>query len=124
VPPLKRTKLHREHGPRIAVLRKAQWQKGDGVAVRLRCPRGNGTEGCRGTLTIQFRRRPSSNLALGGSAPFEVASGAKRVVIVAASKVLQQALAERPKVKLSVVAATRDTEGAVRLTHARRFIAE
>ena len=124
VPPLKRTRQHREHGPRIAVLRKARWQKGDGVAVRLRCPRGNGAEGCRGTLTIQFRRHHGGNQALGGSAPFEVASGAKRVVIVAASSALQQALAERPRVKLSVIAATRDTEGAVRLTHARRFIAE
>lgn len=123
VPPVKKPKRHRLHGPRIAVLRKAQWQAENGVAVQLRCPRGNGAEGCRGTLTIQFRRHRGAGLALGGSAPFEVASGAKRIVTVAVEEALRQALAERPRLKLRLTAATRDEEGAVRLTHARRFIA-
>jgi hypothetical protein len=123
VPQVKKPKRHREHGPRIAVLRKAQWQQDDGVAVRLRCPRGNGAEGCRGTLTIQFRRHPGGGLALGGSAPFEIGSGARSIVTVPAEEALRLALAERPRLKLRLTAATRDEEGAVRLTHARRFIA-
>jgi hypothetical protein len=123
VPPVERTKRHREHGPRIVVLRKAQWQENNGIAVRLRCPRGNGAGGCRGTLTIQFRPHRGGGLALGGSAPFEVASGAKRIIEVPAEEALRQALAERPRTKLRLTAATRDEEGAVRLTHARRFIA-
>jgi hypothetical protein len=123
VPPVKRTRRHRQQGPRIAVLRKARWQDDNGVAVRLRCPRGNGAEGCRGTLTIQFRRHRGGGLALGGSAPFEVASGTKRIVTVPAEAVLRQALAERPRLKLRLTATTRDAEGAVRLTYAKRFIA-
>lgn len=123
VPPVKGSKQHRVHGPRIAVLRKAQWQEESGVAVRLRCPRGNGAEGCRGTLTIQFRRHSGGGLTLGGSAPFEVASGARRNVTVPAEEALRQALTERPQLKLRLTAATRDEAGAVRLTHARRFIA-
>ncbi len=123
VPPVEPTKRRRQHGPRIAVLRKAQWQDDSGVAVRLRCPRGNGTEGCRGSLTIQFRRHPGGGLALGGSAPFEVASGARVIVTVPAEEALRQALAKRSRLKLRLTAATRDEAGAVRLTHARRFLA-
>jgi hypothetical protein len=122
VPPVKAPKRHRTKGPRIAVLRKALWQGSAGVAVRLRCPRGNGEAGCRGTLTIQFRGHRGAELALGGSAPFEVGSGTTRSVTVPLANAAAQALAERPKVKLRLTAATRDEEGAVRLTHARRFL--
>jgi hypothetical protein len=123
VPPVKRPKRQGTRGPRIAVLPKAQWQEEKGVAVQLRCPPGNGAEGCRGTLTIQFRRHRGGGLALGGSAPFEVASGSKRIVAVPAAGALRQTLVERPRLKLRLTAATRDEEGAVRLTHARRFLA-
>jgi hypothetical protein len=122
VPGLRKAKRHRSRGPRVAVQRRAQWQE-NGIAVRLRCPRGNGAGGCRGTLTLQFRRHRGAELTLGGSAAFEVASGAKRIVTVMPAEALRQALAERPKVKLSVTAATRAEDGSVRLTHARRFVA-
>ena len=123
VPALKRRKRHEHRGPRVAVLRKAEWQNGGDVAVRLRCPRGNGGEGCRGTLTIQFRPHRGAGLALGGAAPFEVASGDKGVVTVPATEALRNALARRPRLKLSLTAATRSDDGSVRLTHARRFLA-
>jgi hypothetical protein len=122
VPPVKAPKRRRAKGPRVAVLPKAQWR--GGVAVRLRCPRGNGEAGCRGTLTIQFRDRRGARLALGGSAPFEVASGSTRIVTVPPASALAQVLAVRPRVKLRLTAATRDEEGAVRLTHARRFLSQ
>jgi hypothetical protein len=122
VPAVKAPKRHRVKGPRIGVLPKAQWR--GGVALRLRCPRGNGEAGCRGTLTIQFRAQRGAGLALGGSAPFEVASGSTRIVTVPPASALAQALAVRPRVKLRLTAATRDEEGAVRLTHARRFLTQ
>ncbi len=121
VSPLQASSPKRARGPRVRVLRRAQWQDGS-VAVRLRCPRGNGAAGCRGSLTLQFRRRPGGELVLGGSAGYEVGSGAKATIAVPAGEALQQALAEREKVKLRVTAATRAGDGAVRLTHARRFL--
>lgn len=123
VPALKKIKRHRRRGPRVAVLRRAGWQDEGNVFLRLRCPRGNGTTGCRGTLTIQFRQHRGSGPTLGGAAPFEVASGARGTVPVPAAKALRDALAKRPRLKLSVTAATRGDDGSVRLTHARRFLA-
>lgn len=122
VPAVEKPKRHRARGPRVVVLRKARWRE-DGVAVRLRCPRGNGEAGCRGSLTIQFRKHRGEPLTIGGSAGFEIDSGAKGAVTVPANEALQQALAERPKLKLRLIAATRAEDGAVRLTHARRFLA-
>jgi len=123
VPALKKGKRHRQRGPRVAILRRPGWQGGNDVVVRLRCPRGNGAAGCRGTLTIQFRQRRGAGLTLGGSAPFEVASGTRDVVAVPATAALKQVLSGRPGLKLRLTAATRSDDGSVRLTHARRFLA-
>jgi hypothetical protein len=120
---LKKGKHHHRRGPRVAILRRPGWQGDDDVSVGLRCPRGNGTVGCRGTLTIQFRQHRGAGLTLGGSAPFEVASGAKDVVAVPATAALKQVLSGRPRLKLRLTAATRGDDGSVRLTHARRFLA-
>lgn len=121
VPPLKAAKPRRAHGPRVKLLPKADWDA-NAVAVRVRCPRGNGVGGCRGTLTVQYRRQRGAALILGGSTGFAIGSGAVDVVSVPADGDLRKALAERGKVKLRVTAATRADDGAVRLTHARRFI--
>jgi Prenyltransferase and squalene oxidase repeat len=121
VPALRATKHRRARGPRVAILRRADL--GDGtVDVRLRCPRGNGAGGCRGVLTIQFRRRRGGRLLDGGSSPFAIGSGEARTVTVRASETLLDLLASRSRVKLRVTAATRDEDGAVRLTHGRRFL--
>ena len=48
------------------------------ISVVLRCPRGNGEAGCRGTLAVQFRKRRGGPLLDGGSALFEVGSGERR----------------------------------------------
>ena len=88
----------------------------------LRCPRGNGAGGCRGTLTLQFRMRRRLPLLSGGSAPFELASGERRTLSVPATEALREALAARPWLKLRIAAATRGDAGGIRLTHTRRFI--
>jgi len=120
--PVVKRKQHRPRGPRVAIAGKAHWQDG-GVAVRLRCPRGNGEAGCRGALTIEFRKQRGGRLLTGGSAAFEVGSGAGRNVAASATEALRRALEERRWVKLRFTAATRAEDGAVRLTHAKRFLA-
>jgi Prenyltransferase and squalene oxidase repeat len=122
VPPVSAPKRQRARGPRVAILRRALLQEG-GVAVRLRCPRGLGEAGCRGVLTVQFRRHPGGDLKAGGSAGFEIDSGAKDSLRVPITEALRRALAQAPKVRLRITAATRAENGAVRLTHAKRFIA-
>jgi Prenyltransferase and squalene oxidase repeat len=122
VPPVKAPKLRRTRGPRVKVLPKAGWDE-NGVAVRVRCPRGNGAAGCRGTLLVQFRKQREGKLALGGETGFAVESGSVDVVSVPASASLRESLAGRAKLKLRITAATRAEDGAVRLTHARRFLA-
>jgi hypothetical protein len=121
VPPLKKSKRHRVRGPRVSVRGKAQL-RGDGVVVRLRCPRGNGEAGCRGTLTVQYRLRRGDALRMLGSAGFAVDSGAAQPVAVEGGGALSTALAGRPRLRLRLTAATRAEDGSVRLTHARRIV--
>jgi hypothetical protein len=120
VPVLKKTRKHRVRGPRVSVRGKAHLQ-GDGVAIRLRCPRGNGAGGCRGTLTVQYRQ--GDGLRTLGSAGFAVESGAARSVAVSGGDALTTALAARARLRLRLTAATRSEDGSVRLTHARRIVA-
>jgi hypothetical protein len=122
VPPLRATKRHhRKGGPRVGIRGRARW-RGDGVAVRLHCPPGNGAAGCRGTLTVQFRRHRGGRLAVGGSTGFQLGSGGRETIVVPATEALRNAAASRPRLGLRVTAATRDPDGAVRLTHARRLL--
>jgi hypothetical protein len=121
VPPVEAAKRHRKAGgPRVGIQGLARWRD-DAVALRLRCPRGNGA-GCRGALTIQFRSHRGGRLILGGSTAFEVGSGDSSAVTVSATEALRHALANRPKLKLRITAATDSTDGATRLTHTRRFL--
>jgi len=119
VPALKKTKKQRVRGARVSVRGKAHLQ-GDGVAVRLRCPRGNGAGGCRGTLTVQYRQ--GDGLRMLGSAGFAVESGTARSVAVSGGDALTTALAARARLRLRFTAATRSEDGSVRLTHARRIV--
>jgi hypothetical protein len=121
VPPLQKTKKRGKRGARVAVRGKAHLQ-GGGVAIRLRCPRGNGAGGCRGTLTVQYRLRRGDALRTLGSAGFAVDSGAARSVAVDGGSALTTALAARARLRLRLTAATRAEDGSVRLTHARRNV--
>lgn len=122
VPPLSGTKRKKKaHSARVAVRGKAQWHDAN-VAVRLECPRGIGVAGCRGSLTIQFRRHRAGRLILGGSTAFRVGSGQTRTVAIPSTRALRHELGNRQKLKLRITAAT-DTEGAKRLTRVRRFLA-
>jgi hypothetical protein len=121
VPALKPGPQPKRRGPRVGIHGRAQ-RDGDAITVVLRCPRGNGEAGCRGTLAVQFRRHRGGPLLDGGSAPFEVGSGERRALSVPATTALREALATRPRVKLRITAATRGEDGGVRLTHARRFV--
>lgn len=121
VPPLKKAKHVRARGPRVSVRGRARLQ-GSGIAVRLRCPRGNGAAGCRGTLTVQYRGGRGDSLRALGTAGFELDSGAARTVAVDGGGALTTALAQRPRLKLRLTAATRAEDGSVRLTHARRIV--
>lgn len=107
--------------PRVGIRGKARW-RGDTVAVKLWCAPGNGPSGCRGTLTIQFRKHRGGRLLLGGSTGFRIGSGESSTVAAPATKALRRTLADRPKLKLRITAATDSTDGAKRLTHARRFV--
>jgi hypothetical protein len=121
VPPLKKTRHGRVRGPRVSVRGKARLQTG-GVAIRLRCPRGNGVGGCRGTLTIQYRTGQGDSLRMLGTAGFEIDSGAARTIAVDGGGALTTALTQRPQLRLRLTAATRAEDGSVRLTHARRIV--
>ncbi len=123
VPPLQKIKHGRGRGPRVSVRGKARLQ-GSGVAIRLRCPRGNGAGGCRGTLTVQYRTGRGDSLRTLGTAGFELDSGAVRTIAVDGSGALATALAQRSRLRLRLTAATRAEDGSVRLTHARRIVSE
>jgi hypothetical protein len=123
VPPLKKAKHVRERGPRVSVRGKARL-RGSGVAIRLRCPRGNGTAGCRGTLSVQYRTGRGDSLRTLGTTGFELGSGAARTVTVDGSGALTTALTQRPRLRLRLTAATRAEDGSIRLTHARRIVSE
>jgi hypothetical protein len=123
VRPLAPTERHRKaRGPRIALRGKAHWHDGT-VAMKVECPRGNGPAGCRGTLTVQFRRHPHGRLIAGGSTAFDLDSGEARSVAVPSTGALRDAIEQRSKLKLRITAATGDGDGATRLTRARRFVA-
>jgi hypothetical protein len=121
VPQLRPAKRPHVGRSRVA-LRGAARRNGNSVVIDLRCPRGSGEAGCRGSLTIQFRRRRGGRLLDGGSSAFAVRSSGERAVAVQATEALRNTLARRPRVKLRITAATRDEDGAVRLTHGRRFL--
>jgi hypothetical protein len=122
VPALKPAK-HRSHrGPRISFPGGARWGKG-GVEVELRCPRGLGDGGCRGLLSAQFRKHRGGRLLAAGSAAFAVSSGSRDELTIPATAALRKRLTDGPRLKLRLTAATRDEAGAVRLTHAKRFLA-
>jgi hypothetical protein len=119
VPPLGKPKRAKARRARVALRRGVGWS--DGVTIPLRCPRGLGAAGCRGTVTVQFRDHGS--FALGGSTGFQLASGASGTVAVPAGAALRQALASKRRLKLRVTAATRGEDGSVRVTHGKRFLA-
>ncbi len=123
VPPLKKAKHGRLRGPRVSMRGKARLQ-GSGVAIRLRCPRGNGAGGCRGTLTVEYRVGRGNSLRTLGTAGFEIDSGAARTIAVDGGGALTTAFAQRPRLKLRLTAASRAEDGSVRLTHARRIVSE
>jgi hypothetical protein len=121
VPPVKAADRQKgTSGPWVRIRGKARWDDG-AVAVRLRCPRGNGA-GCRGTLAVQFRVHRGGHLILGGSTGFEIGSGEDGAVTVPATAALRHALPNHPRLKLRITAATDGADGAKRLTHARRFL--
>ncbi len=122
VPPLRAAAKQRQRkGPRVAVRGRARLRSDGELAVRLECPRGNGQVGCRGALTVQFRVGQDDRLRFGGSTAFALPSGERNTLLVSASEALRQS-ADAGRVRLRVTAATRAEDGALRLTHARRFL--
>lgn len=122
VPPLRAAaKKQRVQRPRVAVRGRARLRRNGELAVRLECPRGNGQVGCRGVLTVQFRQGQDNRLRFGGSTAFVLPSGDSRTLRVPASEALLHS-ASAGRVRLRVTAATRAEDGALRLTHARRFL--
>jgi hypothetical protein len=122
VPPVVAVKRHSSRGPRISIRGEARWHQG-GVEIELRCPRGLGESGCRGLLTAQFREHRGGHLLAGGSTAYEVGSGSRSTLAIPATGALRERLEDRRWLKLRLTAATRDEDGAVRLTHAKRFLA-
>jgi hypothetical protein len=122
VPPVVAVKRHSSRGPRISIRGEARWHQG-GVEIELRCPRGLGESGCRGLLTAQFREHRGGHLLAGGSTAYEVGSGSRSTLAIPATGALRKRLEDRRWLKLRLTAATRDEDGAVRLTHAKRFLA-
>lgn len=110
-----------QRGPRISLRGAARWKDGR-IGVEARCPRGLGN-GCRGVLTAQFRQHPGGRLIAGGAGAYEVASGSKAALAIAATDALRKRLAQGGRVQLRLTAATRAEDGAVRLTHAKRSVA-
>jgi hypothetical protein len=121
VPPLRAATKHRGQRPRVAVRGRARLRRDGELAVRLQCPRGNGQPGCRGVLTVQFRQGRDDRLRFGGSTAFALASGKSSTLLVPATEALRRS-ADKGRVRLRVTAATRAEDGALRLTHARRFL--
>jgi Prenyltransferase and squalene oxidase repeat len=121
VPPLRTVAKRRGQRPRVAVRGRARLRPGGGLAVRLECPRGNGRLGCRGVLTVQFRQGPDDRLRFGGSTAFDLPSGDSSTLLLPATEALRHS-ADVGRVRLRITAATRAEDGALRLTHARRFL--
>jgi hypothetical protein len=122
VPALKPVKRLPNRGPRVSLRGEARWSAA-GVKVELRCPRGLGEGGCRGLLSAQFRKHRGGRLLAGGSAAFAVAAGSRGALTLPATAALRKRLADGRRLKLRLTAATRDEVGAVRFTHAKRFLA-
>lgn len=122
VPPVESVKRKVRRGPRISIGGKADWSDGR-IEVEARCPRGLGVSGCRGLLSAQFRKHRGGRLIAAGSTAYEVGSGSRGTLTIPATEALRQRLAERRWLKLRLTAATHAEDGAVRLTHAKRFIA-
>jgi hypothetical protein len=122
VPPVVAAKSHSGRGPRVSIHGEARWS-GHGVEVELRCPRGLGDGGCRGLLTAQFRKHRGGRLISGGATAYEIGSGSRAKLVVAATGALRERLEDRGRMRLRLIAATRGEDGAVRLTHAKRIVA-
>lgn len=122
VPPVVAVKRHSSRGPRISLRGEARWA-GDDIGIEVRCPRGLGGGGCRGLLTAQFRKHRGGRLVSAGSTAYEVGSGSGSKLTIPATDALRKHLAHRRGLRLRLTAATRDEDGAVRLTHAKRFLA-
>jgi hypothetical protein len=122
VPPLRAAaKQRRVRRPRVAVRGRATLRPDGELAVRLECPRGNGRVGCRGVLTVRFRAGQNDRLRFGGSTAFALPAGDSSTLLVPATEALRDS-ADDGRVRLRVTAATRAEDGALRLTHARRFL--
>jgi hypothetical protein len=121
VPALEPVRRRSTLGPRVSLHGEARWR--DGVEVELRCPRGIGDGGCRGLLTAQFRKHRGGRLLAGGATAYEVGSGSRDRLTIPASAALRMRMAGGRRLKLRLTAATRGEDGAVRLTHAKRFLA-
>jgi hypothetical protein len=122
VPPVKPLKRKTSRGPRLSINGEASWSDGR-IEVEARCPRGLGAGGCRGLLNAQFRKHRGGRLIAAGSTAYEVGSGSRGMLTIAATEALRKQLAQRRRLKLRLTAATRAEDGAVRLTHAKRFLA-
>lgn len=122
VPAVVAARQRAKRGARISIHRGVDWH-GGGIAVEVSCPRGLGAGGCRGLLSAQFRKRRGGRLLAAGSTAYEVGSGDRKRLTIPATEALRMRLAERRRVKLRLTAATRSDDGAVRLTHAKRFLA-
>ena len=120
VPPVVAERPESQLRARIKIQGKPRWRHG-AIDVALRCPRGLGEAGCRGLLTVRFRA--DGKLRPGGSAAYAIASGQRNVVTVAPGAALAERLAAGQRPRLRLTAATRDEDGAVRLTRARRSLA-
>ena len=116
VEPVKRRPIP---GARISIHGEARWSDGR-IEVEARCRRASS---CRGLLTAQFRKHRGGRLIGAGSAAYAVGSGSGSAVRLPATEALRNQLARRGRLKLRLTAATRAEDGAVRLTHAKRFIA-
>jgi hypothetical protein len=121
VPAVEPLKRKASRGARISIHGEARWNEGR-IEVEARCPRGLGS-GCRGLLTARFRKHRGGRLLAAGSAAYEVGSGSGSTLRLPATAALREQLTQRRWLKLRLTAATRAEDGAVRLTHAKRFIA-
>ncbi len=122
VPPVEPVKRSVWRGPRLSLRGEARWSGGR-IEVEARCPRGLGDGGCRGLLSAQFRKHRGGGLLGGGETAYAVSSGYRATLTVPVTPALRRRLGEGGGLKLRLTAATRAEDGAVRLTHAKRFIA-
>ncbi|HEV7483253.1 MAG TPA: prenyltransferase/squalene oxidase repeat-containing protein [Solirubrobacterales bacterium] len=122
VAPVEPVKRRVAPGARISIRGEARWSDG-AIEVEARCPRGLGAGGCRGLLSARFRKHRGGHLIAAGSAAFELSSGSGGTVRLPATEALRRQLAQRHRLKLRLTGATRAEDGAIRLTHAKRFIA-